>query len=353
MPGREAWFFLPPIKVKGEVSMHLLHPRCVLVGAALFAITGCGTTGAGSTPSSPGLSALPGGFAHTGMPFALFTGARSHAPHRAVRPNYAAKASLVFEADQSEESINVYQTSDLSENPDPIVTFKVQAGCPYGMALDKKGTLFVADNCGGNDVEEYAKGSTTEKVAITDGVSNPLGVAIDKHGTLYVSNYPAAIEEYKKGATSPYQSVTGQGLTDPFGLALDKDQNLYIADFGASAVFEVKYGTTTATNLDLADCGEPVGVAVNQSNGDLWVACGSGNTINVYQSGQSTPFQEIPGSAYPYAISLQNKGKPLDTVVVSDIETKAIYAFAPGKYTSYATLTEGIELPTGVLIAKP
>jgi hypothetical protein len=86
-------------------------------GAVLFAITGCGTTGAGSVPGSPGLGALPGGFAHTGMPFAFFTGARSHRPRRAVRQNYATNASLVFEADQDEASVNVYQTSDLSGDP--------------------------------------------------------------------------------------------------------------------------------------------------------------------------------------------------------------------------------------------
>lgn len=119
------------------------------------------------------------------------------------------------------------------------------------------------------------------------------------------------------------------------------------------AVFEVKYGTTTATNLGLTDCGEPLGVAVDQKNGDLCVACGSGNTINVYKSGQTTPFEQIAGDGYPHAISIENKGKPLDTVVVSDTDTKAVYAFAPRKYTSYATLTNGIELPSGVLITKP
>jgi serine/threonine protein kinase, bacterial len=152
---------------------------------------------------------------------------------------------------------------------------------------------------------------------------------------------------------NPRSANGGQGLTDPFGLALDKEQNLYIADFGADAVFEVKYGTTTATDLDLLDCSEPIGVAVDQKKGYLWVTCGSGNTINVYESGATMPFETITGNDYPYAISLQNKGKPVGTVVESDIETVSVYAYKPGQYTPYATLTNGVELPTGLLIAKP
>jgi sugar lactone lactonase YvrE len=290
---------------------------------------------------------------HAGVPFALFSGAHARLPLGSVHPTYATNASLVFEADQDEAAVNVYQTADLTADPGPIATMHVLNGCPYGLATDKKGTIYVADNCSGNDVEEFPKGSTTEKTAITDSVSNPLGIAVDKHGTLYVSNYPAAIEEYKKGATSPFQSVTGQGLTDPFGLALDKAQNLYIADFGASGVFEVKYGTTTATNLGLTGCGEPIGVAVDQKNSYLWVTCGTGNTINVYKLGTTSPFETIPGNDYPYAISLDHKGKPVGTVVESDIETALVYAYKPGQYTSYATLGNGVELPTGLLIAKP
>jgi hypothetical protein len=333
--------------------MHTIHARLALSTAALFVIAGCAGAGSPATPSSGSLGMPLARFVRAGTPFASLFGTHARIPLGSVRPTYATKKSLLFEGDQAEEAVNVYQTADLSKNPAPTATIHVQTGCPYGLGLDKKGTLYVADNCGGNDVEEYPKGSTTEKVAITDDVSDPLGVAVDKHGTLYVSNYPAAIEEYKEGATSPYQSVSGQGLSDPFGLALDKEQNLYIADFGADAVFEVKYGTTTATDLDLSDCTEPIGVAVDQKNGDLWVTCGSGDTINVYKSGATLPFETIAGNDYPYAISLQNKGKPVGTVVVSDIETDSVYAFAPGQYTSYATLTNGVELPTGLLIAKP
>jgi hypothetical protein len=112
------------------ISMCTIHLRRALYVAALFAITGCGTgtTGAGSAPGSAGLGALPGGFVHSGMPFAVFAGARSRMPQRAVRHNYATNASLVFEADQDEASVNVYQTSDLSDNPSPIATFEVKAG---------------------------------------------------------------------------------------------------------------------------------------------------------------------------------------------------------------------------------
>ena len=113
------------------------------------------------------------------------------------------------------------------------------------------------------------------------------------------------------------------------------------------------YGTTTLTNLGLTGCGEPIGVAVDQKNKYLWVTCGSGNTINVYKLGSTSPFETIVGNDYPYAISLENKGKPKGTVVESDIETDEVYAYKPGQYTSYTTLSNGIELPTGLLIAKP
>ncbi|MGA7201176.1 MAG: hypothetical protein WBX26_05050, partial [Candidatus Cybelea sp.] len=81
---------------------------------------------------------------------------------------------------------------------------------------------------------------------------------------------------------------------------------------------------------------------------------GSGNIVNVYRLGESTsPIETINGNGFPYALSLENKGKPNGEVVESDIETHFVYAFAPGSYTPYATLTNGVELPTGLLLTKP
>jgi serine/threonine-protein kinase len=259
---------------------------------------------------------------------------------------------LVFEADLDQEDVNIYRASDLSKNPPPFATLHTETGCPSGLAADKNGTLYVSDQCDANDVEEFPKGSTIEKTVITDGLASPSGLAIDKKGALYVSNYPAAIVEYAHGTTTPSQTITGQGLKNPFALALDKSDNLYIADFGADQVFEIKYGSTTVTALDLKDLTEPLGVAIDQKTGYMWVTDGRGNKINVYELGNASPVEEIPGNGFPYAVSIQNKGKPHGTVVTSDADTNAVYAFKSGQYTPYATLTDGDPDPDSLLITK-
>jgi hypothetical protein len=289
--------------------------RCALVAAALVAIAGCSGGMSPQSASLPSQNSLT--FVHRGVPFAL---PMLHSALKSTTGGYSTKKSLVFEGDQAQAAVNVYQTANLPSNPAPIATIHVANGCPYGMALDKKGTLYVADNCFSGDVEEYPKGSTTLKTTIT----------------------------------TPSLSVTGGGMADPFGLALDKKGNLYIADFGASAVFELPAGGTSVTNLNLQSLGEPLGLAIDQKTGTLWETAGSGNVVNIYKLGGSTsPIMTIAGNGDPYAISLENKGKPKGEVVESDLGTYDVYAYMPGAYTPYATLSNGITLPTGLLIAKP
>jgi hypothetical protein len=334
--------------------------RRALTAAALFGVAGCngGNTQTQTLPSEAAYSVV-----HHGVPFVPML--RTRRVSHTITPTYPTTNSLVFEGDQNEAAVNIYQTSALKSNPPPIATIKVAAGCPYGMAMNRAGTLYVADNCGGNDVEEYAKGSTTLSGTITDGISNPLGLAIDRDGTLYVSNYPASITVYPAGSSSPSETITGGGLTDPFGLALDSSGNLYIADFGAHAVFELPFGATSVTNLNLTGITEPLGVAVNQADGYLWETDGEGNVINVYHLGSTTPFKTIAGNGFPYAISLQNDGRsrrrrdailhsgPKGEVVESDNSTKEVYAYKPGRYSSYTTLNDGVENPTGMLVTTP
>lgn len=327
--------------------------RWTLAASALFAIAGCAAGSGTTSPATQSLSPYSQ-VVHRGMPFAP-------AVHHFVAPNsihatYSTLRSLVFEGDQSEAAVNVYRTIRLPGNPAPIATIHAAAGCPYGMAQDKSGTLYVADNCGGNDVEEYAKGSTTLKTKITTGISNPLGLAIDASGTLYVSNYPATITEYPAGSTSPSKTVTCGCMSDPFGLALDSAGNLYVADFGAAKVFELPAGSSTMTDLGLKDLTEPLGVAIDITAKVIWVTDGAGKKVEVYKLGSTTPFQTITGFSDPYAVSIENVGRPHGTVVQSDLYETGPYpvdAYKVGQYTPYAKLTNGVKLPTGLLIAKP
>ena len=319
---------------------------------ALVAIAGCSGAaaplGAPVAPAGQTASAV-----HPGVPFVPSL-QRIESPEKSVSPAYSTRKSLVFVSDQIESAVNVYQTAKLKQNPAPIATIHAAHGCPYNLAMNKHGTLFVADNCGGNDVEEYAKGKTTMKTSITTGISNPLGVAIDAAGTLYVSNYPASITVYPAGSTSPSKTITGGGMMNPFGLTVDLAGNVYIADFGAKGVFELPAGGSSVTNLALVGLQAPIGVAVDNIQGLLWVTDESGNTINVYQLGGSkNPVKTLPGNGSPYAISLQNRGRPRLEVVESDVSTDAVYAYKLHDTVPYATLTNGIQLPTGLLIAKP
>jgi len=95
---------------------------------------------------------------------------------------------------------------------------------------------------------------------------------------------------------------------------------------------------------------EPLGVAFDNL-GNLWVTDGSGDKVNIYPPGSTTPSQSITtGYTFPYAISIDPRG----AVAVSNINSPAlVYAYAPGVFTPFATLTNGITLPTGLLLRKP
>ncbi len=137
-------------------------------------------------------------FVHRGVPVAPRPDARSLTMTH-VSPDYKTKKPLVFEGDQSESAVNLYSDKKIGDNPAPIATIADSGGCPYGMAIDSKKTLYVAGNCGGSTVTEYPKGQTSPGTVITDGISNPLGVTIDPSGNLWVTNYPGDITEYAPG----------------------------------------------------------------------------------------------------------------------------------------------------------
>ncbi|MGC2407095.1 MAG: hypothetical protein WA431_11870 [Candidatus Cybelea sp.] len=327
-----------------------LSMRRALVVAALFIIAGCGAAGqnslapSGTTSSAANRLLVPAG--------AFFPVTHHAAARRSIYTTYSTRKSLMFASDFTNYTVNIFDTKQLSEgNPTPVATIdEPSGGCPYDMALDKKGTLYLGDQCL-NQVEEYSKGSTTLKRTITDGSSAPTGIAIDKSGTLYVSELGSSeIEEYAGGSTSPTKTITG--MSEPFGISLDKSGNLYIPDFGCECVWELPAGGSSVTNMGLADLSEPLQSAVDQKTGYLWVTDGDGNRVQIYDLPSTTPVETISGQGFPYSVSIQNKGKPRDETVYGDQGTESVYVFKANSYTPFATVTD-TGTPTGLLLEKP
>lgn len=275
-------------------------------------------------------------------------------PPPASHTAYTSSAPLLFVANTSNE-VQIYPASKLTKNPKPVATITDAIGCPGGLAMDKKGTLYVANQCSGiygeYSVTEYLNGHTTHSVTITDGVDYPAGLAVDSALTLYVSNLRLTpnISEYPVGSTSPSRVISGQGLTAPWGLTLDAKQNLYVADYVTDQIFKIPKGTSTVNPLDLQGLKRPIGVAFD-SLGNLWVADMKG-FVNVYPPGKRTPSETITGGyTTPFAISEDTDG----TVVVANWhDPDAVYEYAAGQFTPEATLTKKLGEPTGVLISKP
>jgi len=339
--------------------MSILNVRRLLIVAALFAVSGCsGNNLPSSLPAHqdtssqalrPGVRTPRSLFVHTGVPFLP---RESRRIQNSARPDavYPTTSLLLFEADSDLQQVAIYKHKNIPANSAPIATITDGIVCPTGMAMDKAGRLYVTNNCGESTITEYPKGHTHHTVTITNGISNPLGAAIDKNGTLYVSNFPASITEYPFHTTTPSLTITGGGLTNPFGLAIDKNGNLFVADFGASQVFEIAAGSSTVVPLNLQDLTEPLGVAFD-NGGNLWVTDGAGDKVNVYPPGSTTPSHTITaGYTFPYAIGFDPQGSGAISNTNSPV---AIYNYKPGQFTSYATLTNDVALPTGLLLRTP
>ena len=335
--------------------MPVVLTRRVLIASIAFVVTACG--GPASTSVAPanqplGTSRAPQAASsrvvHRGVPFAIGS---SHGPALRAQGDYPTEHPLLFVSNQSAAAVAVFSLRLIKHNRNPIAQLASTSGCPYGIAEDKHGSIYVVQNCppDGNVVDVFPKGSTSPSRQITDGISNPLGAAIDAKGDLYVSNSPAAITVYPPGASSPSQTITGGGMSAPFGLAFDKNGNLFIADFGADQVFEVAKGTTTPVPLNLQDLTEPLQVAFDHS-GNMLVTDGEGNRVQIYPPGATTPSQTLSGDfKFPYAVTVGPSGD----AYISDIDANAVYVFHPGASAPFATQTRGLSTPTALLAKKP
>lgn len=207
---------------------------------------------------------------------------------------------------------------------------------PYGLAVDAKGNLYVA-NSNGNQVLVYSPAHVqlTGKT-ITKNVSTPNAVAFDLDGNLWVGNGgTASITEYSPSGVQNVNGTISSGLTQPNTIAFDGLDNLWVQDAFATLLMYPQLGnqplvtiptgsaiTGLASHQGLFEVGSNFGTFVVQTSSTI-----QNNPVNI---------TTITQTCYAMAWSTTNKlycGNEDESLVVMDtafkITTLAQLGFFP------------------------
>ena len=201
------------------------------------------------------------------------------------------------------------------------LAIKANFKTPAGLAFDPEGNLYIADrenhrirkiDTSGNISTFAGIGeagfSGDDGPAVKARLSLPSGVAIDKKGNLYISDRSndrirvvdkkGVIRTYAGSGVAGFQGDAGPALKaqldKPFGIALDEAENLYIADRNNNRVRKVSpEGIITTVAGDggfffmgdngpayQASVAAPTGVAVDKK-GNLYIADRNNNRIRL------------------------------------------------------------------------
>jgi DNA-binding beta-propeller fold protein YncE len=201
----------------------------------------------------------------------------------------------LYVADQKVGAIFIFNTETREAD---LIKNKVHAHFVriIGLAMDDADRLFVSDP-GLNHVLVFDANHTATDV-ITDGMAEPGSLALDRENRLlYVSDikldqilvYDADSLKLlrKMGTTGHNHELTTPGdFAKPTGLAVDTDGNLYVCDtlndrievFDADGKFISTYGKNGDGPGYFA---RPKGVAID-SDGHIWVADGMQDRVQVF-----------------------------------------------------------------------
>ncbi len=312
----------------------------------------------------------------------------------------------IYVGDWTAASVFVYpplgkSTGLLNESP----TASISGGntgliTPWGIALDSSRNIYVADN-GAASVFVYpplgsSTGPLNEAPTATisgadTGLESPYGIALDSRANIYVADsgatsvfvYPPVGSNTGPLDEVPSATLSGSktGLVYPQGIALNSSGNIYVGDSYAASVFVYPAGTngnivpssaTISTTMTTA-LGSPEGIALD-SSGKIYAAdCPacygeSGSpSVMVYpagSNGNAAPSATIGGDstglATPYGITVDSTG---NIYVADDGNIRDGGSIAPGVYvypagshgnaapiTSISGTDTGLDTPYGIAV---
>jgi len=323
-----------------------LSRRALIAAAALAFSAGCsGGPLASNQPSSitpsshragPGMRVLPG--PEVAGPIVAPLVPRVPSAPRGW-PAKKKKQQILFVADSS-SGVLMYNPKVANSSPTGSITTGVDV--PAGVAVDKKGMLYVT-NEGNNTVTVYPKGSSSPSLTISTGISSPYGITVDSGGNVFVSNLGTNdITAYKAGATSPYETINFNAYGQAVGVGVDAMDNIWVACDSTNGVFEIKKGSSSVQNSGLTSLGGPIGVSFGQTD-EIFVSNFGSNDVTVYNYGSTTPSATITSGI---------SGPTLDALTHSDYYFQSnqdddVVGYKKGQTSPFSTLS-GASSPLGI-----
>lgn len=307
---------------------------------ACVMLAGCA---GGSSIVSPNSQTMPATLVPAG--YRLIPGPAVAGPTmmRVAWPNRAGyilrtAVKTLYVADPQHNQVLIYDPS--SVNPSPIGSIADKMSFPSGLAVDRNGTLYVA-NQGNGTVTEYRAGKTKAFFTISAGLSAPYGIGVDGAGRVFVSNLTGGVVGYKPGKSVPYETVAAG--PNPCGVAIDRENNVYVASDSENRVYVIRAGSSTAQNLNLRGVNGPIGLAFKDRD-TLYVGNYGGDNVTIYPSGATSPSTTITAGISGPTLSGFVKGG----IFFQSNEDSGLVQGYKGKQSAPFSTISGIPQPLGV-----
>ncbi|MDQ2906631.1 MAG: SMP-30/gluconolactonase/LRE family protein [Chloroflexota bacterium] len=109
---------------------------------------------------------------------------------------------------------------------------------PVGAVVDARGTIYVADECGGALWKIASSGKKTRM----GGFGMLDDVAIDSRGNILVTDLAPTIHALVRVrlSTGRHETLASRGFIEPQGLLIDDHDNIFVADDYANIIMEYK-----------------------------------------------------------------------------------------------------------------
>jgi serine/threonine-protein kinase len=156
---------------------------------------------------------------------------------------------------------------------------------PRGVAVDKDGNVYVADN---KQVMKLAAASATPTQLNFGGLNSPGGVAVDTAGNVYVADRHNRRVLRLAADGSAANPLPFPGLNSPIAVAVDNSGAVYVADNTSRKVLKLSAGAPAGADLPSTGLEDPVGVAVDHA-GTVYVADDHANKLWKLSAGDTQP----------------------------------------------------------------